>query len=288
MSSRVNYVVCSAEGEMVAYDRIGAYTVYHQLDCGPAETLRTVARDQVPGGGAAWSDVMADAGVLIDVDAKRLTFFGNNLLGEIAVNRAYLRRLAGRWAGWDVNWAYQGVSDLWPETAADDESRFPSRRRDWALNDRDWADTADPWDGIEGDPVTNGHLDVDLVSVRTADATTHWLYERSWPHPAWAGPDLLDRLPPGTPGPVHYRGIPAKGLHIDVPGRWVGVWTAMWLSGTWDALAAAWPGWTLRAWNDRYEEHVVALGGTVVLPAYDEEAALVALGPRIENPYGTR
>lgn len=231
MASRVNYVVVAGGESAVAYRRWGAYSVYEQLDRGPEQTLRDVARDSAHGGGPAWDDVMADAGVLIDVDTRRLTFFATESVGEVAVNRAVLRRLAARWAGWEIRWAYQGVHDLWPEVAAQYERDGSSSPHTWMLDERDWTDEADRWE-FEGDPVPNAHIDCDLITVRAADGIAHWLYER-----------------------YEWR----------------------WLHGTWDALRALWPGWTVRAWDDRYEKHVAVLDGVVVLPTYDEEAALAAL-----------
>ncbi|MDZ4236444.1 MAG: hypothetical protein U1C73_22425 [Dietzia sp.] len=52
------------------------------------------------------------SGAVIDFDRSRLLFFGDDLMAEMPHRRAMLKILPGVWAGFEVGWAYGGMSEI--------------------------------------------------------------------------------------------------------------------------------------------------------------------------------
>jgi hypothetical protein len=88
---------------------------------------------------------------------------------------------------------------------------------------------------------------------------------------------LLDLLPDAGFGRLRLAALPAAGLHVDVPARWLGIWTSEWIPGVLPALPTLWPGWSVRVWADRYEDQLRAADRIVSVPACDERLALEKL-----------
>lgn len=250
--------------------------IYPCLVAGPDAATRYIEtqarRDPVDGWrGSAW----AEAGAVVDHVARRLLFYGNDILEDVPTRRAFLALLARTWPGWQVTWAYDGMGDIAAHVGVDrqiaqwvdpDERRMP--------------------DAVVEDLRGGCHL----LTVRLADGAFRAYAFFSDHHTAWQGPALLDRLPGRGSPHLSLPETPISGLHVDVAGRRAGVWwRSTWCQGLRPALGGLWPGWTVTFWGDRYEEQIELCGGAVTVPPTDPAAALDGLAQRLAeiDPAGT-
>jgi hypothetical protein len=113
VGSRANLVVVDAEGWRLYFSRWAAMDLYRSLAAGPAAALTFVVdREPVDRLGGWSNDVWAEGGVVIDCVAQRLVWFGNHWMESLPNRRVFFRLLAETWAGWDVQWAYDGLGDI--------------------------------------------------------------------------------------------------------------------------------------------------------------------------------
>jgi hypothetical protein len=147
----------------------------------------------------------AGGGALIDLDRRRLLFFGESLMVDMPIRRALMTVLAELWPDFEIGWAYDGTMELAGYVGA-------------TLRESHW--DKKPTVRLASDRNELCHL-VSVVN-RTGEL-------RMWPlywhfGKAWLGPKLLDVLPGHG---VKYLGlnmIPEGGVHIDVSSRTVGAW----------------------------------------------------------------
>jgi hypothetical protein len=68
------------------------------------QSLRPCAKDQ-------WVDPLwADGGTVVDLDRRRVLFFGDELMVEMAERRALMSVLAQVWPDYAICWAYDGTA----------------------------------------------------------------------------------------------------------------------------------------------------------------------------------
>jgi hypothetical protein len=68
---------------------------------------RRCARDE-------WTDPLwADGGALVDIDERRLLFFGDELMTTMPERHAMLAALAVTWSDYSVGWAYGAPTRSW-------------------------------------------------------------------------------------------------------------------------------------------------------------------------------
>ncbi|WP_203823513.1 hypothetical protein [Actinoplanes palleronii] len=190
----------------------------------------------------------AEAGALIDLDARELLFF---VSADYARRRALIEACRRVWPGWVVRWAYNGISDVTDALGLD---RAVVRREPWTNDDlfhwvRPGADDPPRW-----------HY---LVSV---GAVTYW----PAPYKPWEiGPALLGQLSE-LAQVAELPDVPGGGLHLDPVTRTAGVWSIDPVDGLAERFFARWPGWTLEFWDDRYQEQEIRCGAfRFVEPAAD-------------------
>src|SRR5262245_19024237 len=108
MGSRVNYAI-ARDGRSTVYAQGGGYgeSVDYLFAVGPDIVLRWLANLGAYRTDVWFDDVLAEAGVLIDVDRKVLLLF-NVTLNEYAYRAAMLAAYASTWGGWRIEWAYDG------------------------------------------------------------------------------------------------------------------------------------------------------------------------------------
>ncbi|WP_412517666.1 hypothetical protein K8Z49_04525 [Actinomadura madurae] len=260
MGARANYVLIDADGLSLHYSHWGADGVCSALVAGPEAARRFIAAQHRCADPARdWlDDRWAEGGAVVDHTARRLVFYGDQLMLEIPCKRAFLALLGLTWPGWTVRWAYDGIGDL-AAAAGFDRSLVRSPDRD---------ERAVP-EETETDPDDMHHL----LTVRTAEGIT--VYPLYWElHTAWQGPGLADRPPAGGLPRRDLGTVPVSGLHVDVPARTAGAWVGASCTGLVPALEELWPGWRVEFWEDRYEEQLARCEGAVTVPARDPVAAL--------------
>ncbi|WP_338743197.1 hypothetical protein [Actinomadura luteofluorescens] len=272
MGARANFALIDEDGLRLHYSHWGADRVCSALVAGPEAAARFVsAQHRHDDPARDWlDDAWAEGGAVVDSTARRLVFFGGQLLVEVPLRRAFLALLSLTWPGWTVRWAYDGIGDL---AAAAGVDRALVRRPD--EDER----------VLPAEAETDLEWQVHLLTVRADDGIT--AYPLPWEvHTAWQGPGLLERPPSGGRPRLELGTVPASGLHVDLATRTAGAWLGDHSAGLVPELDGLWPGWRVEFWEDRYEEQIARCGGAVTVPDADPAAALDELVAGIDRERG--
>jgi hypothetical protein len=273
---RANLVIVDGNGWRLHYSHWAANGIYRWLAAGPdAAVAFVVAQQQVDSDSGWLDDVWAEGGLVIDTVARRLLWYGNDMISDLPERRAYFRLLAATWTGWRVDWAYDGIGDLAAYVGVD---RMSVRAIDMAelTAPPRAADELDQLVLSEGaERTTDRAGPYELVTIRTADGDRAWVLDHDrGGHLAWLGPTLTDQVPGPGFDRLRLSGLPSAGVHIDLPTREVGIWTAETCPGLLPAVGARWPAWTVTFWGESYEHQLAAAGHAVTMPVCDERSAL--------------
>ena len=197
----------------------------------------------------------ADGGAVVDLDRRRVLFFGESLMVDMSERRALMDLLTMVWSGYEICWAYDGTEELAGYVGAS----LPP----------------DPWDRQPTLKLARGRNYLcHLISVLDADGQL-----RFWPlwwhlSKAWHGPALLDKLPGSGIHRIELGKIPEGGAHIDVRRKTLSAWQTADTMGFFQALPQLWTGWQTEVWDDRFEEHVKRCGGALRVPELDLVAGI--------------
>ncbi len=208
------------------------------------QSLRQCAKDE-------WVDPLwADGGAVVDLDRRRVLFFGDELMVEMPARRAMMAVLAAVWPGYEIGWAYDGTAELAGYVGAE----LPSHT--WDIRP-------------ELRPARDRNALCHLVSVVDAAGQV-----RFWPvcwhlSKAWHGPELMERLPGRGVRRLTLSKIPEGGVHIDVPRKTLGAWQTADTMGIFHALPDLWSGWQTQCWEDRFEEQAMQCKGALRIPQLD-------------------
>jgi len=250
MGNRANFVVVENQDWQLYYAHCTGYCMLDALIGGPDLALRYVAnlRRCSPDD---WVDAgWADGGAVIDLDQRRLLFFGDELMTGIPERRAMLKVLDELWPAYEVRYAYDGTAEIagyvggqprvheWP--------KCPTTKL--ARNRKELCQVVSVFD-------SQGRL-------------------RLWPlgwtvSQAWHGPSLMDKLPGPGLTRLKLHVIPEGGVHIDVGRKTMGEWHTADTMGICRELADLWPGWHTEAWADRFEEQARRCGLALRLPGLE-------------------
>ena len=264
MGNRANFVIVKDQDWQLYYSHWAGCRILDALIGGPelalryAQSLRQLAKDQ-------WVDpVWADGGAVVDVDRRRLLFFGNELMVEMPERRALMSVLAVAWPDYAICWAYDGTAELAGYVGAE----LPPYL----------------WDNRPGLRLARDRNALcHLVSVVDAPGQV-----RMWPlwwhlSKAWHGPALIDKLPGPGVRRLTLGKIPEGGLHIDVPRKMVGAWQTVDTMGIFQALPDLWSGWQSECWEDRFEEQALRCKGALRIPELDLVAGTDSAQARIRD-----
>ena len=250
MGNRANFVVVENGDWQLYYAHWAGCRMLDALIGGPdlarryVQSLRACPKSE-------WVDPMwADGGAVIDLDRRRLLFFGDELMVEMSERRAVLTVLADLWPGYEVGWAYDGTIELAGYVGATLPEYTWDRRPNIRLaRDRDAL--------------------CHLVSV--VDAGGELRFWPLWWHlsKAWLGPELLNVLPGRGVKKLVLNTIPEGGAHIDVNRKTVGAWQTADTMGIFQALPEVWSGWQTECWEDRFENQVDHCQGALRVPSVD-------------------
>jgi len=249
MGNRANFVIVKDRDWRLFYSHWAGCRMLDALIGGPdlalryAHSLRESAKDE-------WIDPLwADGGAVVDLDRRRVLFFGDELMVGMQERRALMRVLASVWAGYAVGWAYDGTVELAQYVGA--EVRRP-----------------------EGGTLPDLTLARDrnalcqLISVVDAAGQV-----RMWPlwhfDQARHGAAILDKLPGPGARALTLGTIPQGGLHIDVSRKMLGAWQTTDAMGMFQNLAGLWNGWRTETWEDRFEEQALRCNGALRIPELD-------------------
>ncbi|MED5812059.1 hypothetical protein VST63_06760 [Mycolicibacterium sp. 050232] len=247
MGNPANFVIVENGSWQLYYDHLVGCRMLDALAFGPEFAVRyaRAARVRPP---TEWA--LAEGSAVIDLDRKRLLFFGDELMWDMPIRRAMLAVLALTWPDYAVGWAYGGTDELAQYVGANH-----------------------PWDkDLRGPDLTLAHdrnSPCHVVSVVDTDGCL-----RLWPlwwgvSSARHGAALLELLPGRGFSKLRLGQIPAGGVHVDTRMRRVGVWYADDPQNVFDRLPSLWCGWQSECWDDHYEEQVALCGSALWVPDLD-------------------
>jgi hypothetical protein len=203
MGNRANFVIVKDQDWRLFYSHWGGCRMLDALIGGPelalryAASLRRCNKDE-------WCDpTWADGGAVVDLDRRRVLFFGEPLMVSMNERRALMDVLATVWPGYEICWAYDGTEELAGYVGA---RLRPST-----------------WDRQPTLKLARGRNHMcHLISVVEADGEL-----RFWPlwwhlSKAWHGPALLDKLPGPGIRRIKLGKIPEGGAHIDMRRKTLG------------------------------------------------------------------
>jgi hypothetical protein len=250
MGNRANIVIVENHDWRLYYSHWAGGRILDALIGGPDAALRYV-RSLRHCAKTEWTDPMwSDGGALIDLDRRRLLFFGDEVMVEMPIRRAMMTVLAELWPGFEIGWAYDATVELAGYVGATLRGSYWDRKPKIRLaRDRDSL--------------------CHLVSVVTGAGELR-LWPLGWDvSQAWRGPELLHRLPGRGVKKLSLNVIPEGGVHIDVNAKTIGAWHTADGLGIFRALPQLWSGWQTECWEDRYEEQVAHCDGALRVPALD-------------------
>ena len=255
MGNRANFVIVKDEDWQLYYSHWGGCRMLDALIGGPELALRYAASLRRCEKNEWCAPSWADGGAVVDLDRRRVLFFGEPLMVEMNERRALMSVLATVWPGYEICWAYDGTEELAGYVGA-------------------WLRPYE-WDRQPTLKLARGrnHL-CHLISV--VDAEGQLRFWPLWWHlsKAWHGPALLEKLPGPGIRRIRLGKIPEGGAHIDVRRKTLGAWQTADTMGFFHALPELWPGWQTEVWEDRFEEHVSRCDGALRVPEVDLVAGI--------------
>ncbi len=255
MGNRANFVVVKDRDWQLYYSHWAGCRMLDALVGGPelalryAQALPQRAKDQ-------WVDPLwADGGAVVDLDRRRVLFFGDELMMEMPERRAMMGVLAAVWPDYSIGWAYDGTVEL----AAYVGAELPPHT--WDIRP-------------ELRPARDRNALCHLVSLVDAAGQV-----RFWPvcwhlSKAWHGPELMERLPGRGVRSLTLGKIPEGGVHIDIRRKTLGAWQTADAMGIFQALPDLWSGWHAECWEDRFEEQALQCKGALRIPELDLAAGV--------------
>lgn len=259
MGSRASFATVRDGRTRLYYSHWAATTLPQTLVFGPEYALRYIeglapAEDLL-------DEVWCEGAVLLDLDARRLTFFCDDSRYTPGLLPYYLRLLRHYWPGWEVRWADRGVIDVAVALGLDPDS---------VRSETDEDDFVPEPLGVEPPEYVNT-----LVTVRRAGVVSDYGFETYVTKVLAHGPGLVDALQGlDDTTPVGEDDL-EDGAFLDADRKEMWVW---WRH-TGDErhvgrLARLWPGWTVRRHTEGLRRQVELSGrdGSHVGP--DEAAAV--------------
>ncbi|WP_237761634.1 hypothetical protein [Mycobacterium kyorinense] len=255
MGNRANFVIVKDQDWQLYYSHWAGCRILDALIGGPdlalryAQSLRKCTKIE-------WADpIWADGGAVVDLDRRRVLFFGDEFMVEMAERRAMMNVLARVWRGYAICWAYDGTTELAEYVGAE-------------LPPHSW--DKQPKLRLSRDRNALCHL---VSVINDAGEIRMWPL---WWHlsKAWHGPALLDKLPGRGVRRLTLGKIPEGGVHIDVPRKTLGAWQTADTMGFFQALPNLWRGWQTERWDDRFEEQALRCKGALRLPEVDLAAGI--------------
>ena len=264
MGNRANFVIVKDQDWQLYYSHWSGCRILDSLIGGPELALRYV-RSLRPCAKDEWVDPLwADGGAVVDLDRRRLLFFGDELMVEMRERRAMMSVLAAVWPDYAICWAYDGTAELAGYVGAELPPHTWDKQPKLRL-------------------AHNRNALCHLVSV--VDATGQVRMWPLWWHlsKAWHGPALLDKLPGRGVRRLALGKIPEGGVHIDVPRKTLGAWQTADTMGFFQALPDLWSGWQTECWEDRFEEQVIRCEEVLRVPQLDLAAGIDSAQAWIRN-----
>ncbi|MGE2715550.1 hypothetical protein ACQI4L_15955 [Mycolicibacterium litorale] len=253
MGNRANIVLVDHNGWQLRYSHWAGCRMLDALLAGPEMAKRYILAQKTS---EFWTDELwSDGGLLLDLVARRLLFFGEELMTTMNERRAMFEVLRIVWPGYSISWAYGATAEIAASVGV------PIPLRD---------EPSRPEVKLAGDTDRLHHLVTVINELGTVRAWPLWWGSSA----AWHGPQLLDMLPGAGQPSLQLGIVPESGVHIDVPNKTVGLWVTNPIPGLLRWLPELWPGWQTEFWQDRYEEQLRRCGSFITAPALDVDSGV--------------
>jgi hypothetical protein len=110
MGNRANLVLVDRDGWQLRYSHWAGCRMLDALLAGPDMAGRYIRVQEV---GNFWTDELwADGGLVLDLDKRKLVFFGEELMATMNERRAMFEVLAITWPGYSTSWAYEATAEI--------------------------------------------------------------------------------------------------------------------------------------------------------------------------------
>lgn len=260
MGSRASYATVRDGRTRFHYDKWGADIIARTLAVGPEYTLWYI--DQDPREFENLRDEHSClAGVLMDLDARRLLFFLGGCAYTPGLLRHYLRLLRHYWPGWDVRWADRGIIDIAVAVGVDPDSvRREERESDYVP--RPLATEPPEFVGT-------------LITVVRSGTVADYGFEEYLTEVLAHGPGLVDALQGRDNVPLIEHDDLEGGALLDADRREAWVW---WRSKhderRLNRIARLWPGWAVHYHAEGLRRQVELSGRDASRIEPDEDEAV--------------
>lgn len=253
-----------------------------------------------PADPASWlDDVWCEAAVVLDLDARHLTWFAWGGMRP----RVFRTLLERTWPGWTVVWSPEGMGGIHAIVGLRGAAAPPP---DGSLDPEDTDTYLRPWeetlpDGrriVDSPTVLTVRFEDDTLWSTTVGASVETVGELPWQRvvdhvraaraAGRAGPGPGGAWAVGTVDSL--EGSPTSGVLADLPARRVSWWSHEAVARPTAWFRLGWPGFDVDSWGDRYEAHERATGFTgmqpplpVVLRSERAELVRLAESPQVSN-----
>lgn len=246
MGNRANYVLIEGDERRLFFSRWGALTIPSVLLSGPDATIAYV-RALTPDH-QLQDDVWAEGAILLDVNQRRLRFFGGvKVDGCPYLRRPLLRALRAQWVGWRVGWARYGIAELALALGIDLSLVLTTDDSPQLL-----AQSAPLIDAADVETAHDEQSAQSIVTIKwtESDVRDYLLVPRVMDALS-LGPKLLDLLKSASQSTVPSESdahAPGRGVYLDTTSQTLWMWgnhsVSLWQM---QAVAQIWREWRVHA-----------------------------------------
>ncbi len=267
MGHRANLLIIEGPTPEVYYSQWRANTLDSDLFWGPQHATAFI-RSQAPqhDGLKLLANEWTEGGAVVDHRSRVLLWYGGeDIRVHVPRRRLHLSLMGGLWPGWDIRWAREGVADIAdyvgvPRVAVLTAASAQSTDAEWVFEpaqDPAWLST--------------------IVSMRRDGQVRYAVTDASAAELLDLGQSLLSATERNAVrNSLRWRDVarefPTGGIHFDLDQHRLCFWVAEEAPAL-EARAKAHLGnWTIVDWGDRYEAHVLAGEGGLVIEEPDPQA----------------
>ena len=268
MGQRANLIIVENGKYELYYDHWCANSLDSYLFWGPEEVVSFI-RKHDPEKGYWLNDIWCEGAALVDLDNKKLLFFGGeDILYDIPQRKIYLELLAEMWKGYEIKWAYRGIVDLAKYIGYDWKS----------LMDRTETKKCSIENSLDSD---GGDYITGVLSIADKDNTVKifplFSYENSLLFcDSRKVTEYLNKLQDRSKLFEEKRyedcSFPSYGMHIDMGKKTMFFWDGDTSNvNYYDKTADFWNGWKTHYFYDDYQKHADLIKNNYIFPEIDYE-----------------
>ncbi|RUT30494.1 hypothetical protein EJP77_11690 [Paenibacillus zeisoli] len=254
MGQRANLIIVRNESYELYYSHWCANTLPQDLFWGEQYAIQFIEMQTRVDESGWLDDVWAEGGAILDLDKKKLIFYGGeDLLYDIPLRKLYLKLMRTTWQDWEIEWAYEGILDLATYVGYPKEKVLTSSEIDINYlslappEEKSWVDT------VASVKFSQNEL---LLFPISGGVDIYLSY----------GPDLINNIDKS----FGYKSIslkewskdfPMGGFHIDITSNRLEYWHANDIPNISQELRSKWPDWDVIENYDNYESQYNSTNG---------------------------